>query len=76
MDEDFVAEALEKVRSADKAVVLIGLPDGWESEGFDRKHLRIPSNQIDLLGRLKATGKPVIACCLQGRRWKCPGLIW
>ena len=66
VDEDFVAEALEKVRSADKAVVLIGLPDGWESEGFDRKHLRIPSNQIDLLGRLKATGKPVIALLFAG----------
>lgn len=66
VDETFVAEALEKAKGADKIVVLIGLPDGWESEGFDRKHLRIPYNQIDLLERLKETGKPVIALLLAG----------
>lgn len=66
VDENYVAEALAAAQEADKAVVLIGLPDGWESEGFDRRHLRIPFNQIDLLERLAETGKPVIAFLLAG----------
>lgn len=66
IDEEYVEEALDAARDADKIVVFIGLPDGWESEGFDRTHLRIPDNQMDLLKRLHATGKPVAALLFAG----------
>lgn len=64
--EEYVQEALEAAKTADKIVLFIGLPDGWESEGFDRTHLRIPDNQIDLIERLSYLGKPVIGVLLAG----------
>lgn len=66
IDEEYKKEALEAAERSDKIVVFIGLPDGWESEGFDRSHMRIPENQIDLIYALKATGKPVIAFLFAG----------
>lgn len=66
IDEDYKKEAVEAAKQSDKVVVFIGLPDGWESEGFDRTHMRIPNNQIDLLKALRETGKPVIALLFSG----------
>lgn len=66
VDEDFASQALEVARSADRIVYCMGLPGSWESEGFDRTHLRLPENQIDLLNRLTALGKPVIVFLFAG----------
>lgn len=66
IDEEYKAKAVEAAKKSDKVVVFIGLPDGWESEGFDRTHMRIPENQIDLLKALHETGKPVIALLFAG----------
>lgn len=65
-DAVYVAEAVEAVKKADKAVVFLGLPDTWESEGFDRKHLRLPDNQVDLLKRIRQTGTPVAVVLFSG----------
>ncbi|MGN0432968.1 MAG: glycoside hydrolase family 3 C-terminal domain-containing protein [Bilifractor sp.] len=66
VDEDYVREALEEAGKADKIVLLMGMPNGWESEGFDRKHLRIPDNQIDLLKKLRASGKKICVFLFTG----------
>ncbi|KOP65582.1 glycosyl hydrolase family 3 [Bacillus sp. FJAT-18019] len=42
-------EALATASEASVAVVFAGLPNRYESEGFDRKHLRIPPNQVELI---------------------------
>lgn len=74
IDEDYKREAVEAAKQSDKVVVFIGLPDGWESEGFDRTHMRIPENQIDLLKTLRETGKPVIALLFAGAPVEMPWL--
>ena len=48
-DPALLAEAVEVARTCDVAVVFAGLPDSYESEGFDRKHLRMPVNQVRLI---------------------------
>ena len=48
-DEALEREALEAARQADKVVIVAGLPDSYESEGYDRKHMRIPANQNALI---------------------------
>ncbi len=35
--------------TADVVVLFIGLPDRYESEGYDRQHLNIPGNQLALI---------------------------
>ena len=48
-DEELTAKAKEAAAAADTAVIFAGLPDRYESEGFDRTHLRLPANQIALI---------------------------
>jgi len=41
---DYLAEAVEAARAADVAVVIIGLDAEWESEGYDRQNMDLPSD--------------------------------
>jgi beta-glucosidase len=43
--EEMIAEAVEAARAAKAAVIFAGLPDSYESEGYDRTHMRMPSCQ-------------------------------
>ena len=66
VDPAFEAEALAAAADSDAIVYCMGLPDGWESEGFDRTHLRLPENQLHLLAQLHKIGKPVIVFLFAG----------
>lgn len=48
-DESLVAEAVQAVSGADVAVVFLGLPPSYESEGYDRAHMDLPAPQVQLL---------------------------
>lgn len=48
-DETLVKEAIEVAKNADVAVIFAGLPDNFESEGYDRKHMRMPDCQNALI---------------------------
>ena len=65
-DEKNLEEALSVCADADKIVLFLGLPDRIESEGFDRKDMHLPANQIQLLERLFALGKPIAAVLMAG----------
>ena len=43
--EEMIAEAVEAAKKAKVAVVFAGLPDAYESEGYDRTHMRMPECQ-------------------------------
>jgi len=58
--------ALQTVDRADKIVVFAGLPDSFESEGYDRVHMRLPECQNQLIEKLCETGKPVIVVLHNG----------
>ena len=53
-DEKLLAEAVEAARNADVAVIFAGLPDKFESEGFDRKHMAMPNCQNVLIEKVAA----------------------
>lgn len=44
-----IAEAVDAARKARVAVVFAGLPDAYESEGYDRSHMRLPECQNKLI---------------------------
>ena len=60
-DADLVSQAVAAAQEADVAVVMLGLPDSFESEGFDRAHMEIPENQNQLMQALAQTGTPLVA---------------
>lgn len=74
IDEGYIQEAIKAAEGADKIVLCLGLPDSFESEGFDRKHMRIPNNQIDLLERLAKLGKPIVGLLFAGSPVEMPWL--
>lgn len=49
IDEALIREARTTAAQADTAVLFLGLPDRYESEGYDRTHMSLPSNQLALL---------------------------
>ncbi|AVR00322.1 glycosyl hydrolase [Oceanobacillus iheyensis] len=49
LDEQLIIEAKDVAIQTDAAVLFIGLPDRYESEGYDRTHLHIPENQRQLI---------------------------
>jgi len=48
-DTKAAAEAIEAARTADKAVIFAGLPESFESEGYDRTHMSLPACQNRLI---------------------------
>ncbi|MBA4347820.1 MAG: glycosyl hydrolase [Clostridiales bacterium] len=51
-DEALLAEACDLARGKDAVLIYAGLPDRYESEGFDRESLAMPRNQVDLIERV------------------------
>jgi beta-glucosidase len=59
-------EAKDLASDADVVVCMVGLPDRYESEGFDRQHLHLPHNHIVLIEALCAVHSKVIVCLSNG----------
>lgn len=68
-------DALEMAESADKIVVFAGLPDSFESEGFDRDDMKLPKCQNKLIKKLIALGKPVAVVLHNGAPLELPWAI-
>ncbi len=59
-------EVCKKAENADKIVIFAGLPDIFESEGYDRKHLSLPDCQNEMIEKLTELNKPVIVVLHNG----------
>ncbi len=47
--DEMIAEAVQAAKKAKVAVVFAGLPDSYESEGYDRTHMQMPACQNKLI---------------------------
>lgn len=65
-DETLFEEAVQLVEKADKVVIFAGLPDLFESEGYDRTHMQLPACQNVLIAKLAALGKKVVVVLHNG----------
>ena len=45
-------KAVKVAAEADVAVLFLGLPDNFESEGYDRKHMNLPNCQNELVEKV------------------------
>lgn len=54
IDPELEQQAVDAAMAADAVVVFAGLPDSFESEGYDRKHMQLPQCQLDLISKLTA----------------------
>lgn len=51
---------------ADVTVVFLGLPSAWESEGFDRDHMDLPPNQLELLDAVRSVTDRIVVVLVNG----------
>jgi beta-glucosidase len=65
-DPQLLAEAVKAAQEASAAVVFAGLPERYESEGFDRTHLNIPANQTALIEAVAAAQSRVVVVLSNG----------
>lgn len=65
-DEQFIAEAVEAAKGKDAVVLFIGLTEEFESEGFDRRHIRIPELHTKLIDAVKEVNENVVVAISGG----------
>lgn len=65
-DEALISEAVAAAKAADKAVIVAGLPDSFESEGYDRSHIRMPECQVELIRRVAAANPNLVVVLYNG----------
>ena len=71
-DPTLEAEALTAAKDADVILFFGGLTELFESEGYDREDLSMPSNQLQLIDQLCGTGKKVVAVLFGGSPMELP----
>ncbi|PWI18633.1 glycosyl hydrolase [Streptomyces sp. Act143] len=64
--DELIAEAVEAARNADTAVVVVATTDRVESEGFDRKDMRLPGRQDDLVRAVAAANPNTVVVVNSG----------
>lgn len=52
-------EAVSLSQPYEEVLLFLGLPDLYEMEGFDRDHMRLPQNQLDLIERLAKQNRKI-----------------
>lgn len=65
-EEALMQEACDLARGTDAVLIYAGLPDRYESEGFDRESLAMPQNQVELIRRVAAVNPNVAVVLLCG----------
>ena len=64
--DELIAEAARAARAADTAVVVVATTDRVESEGFDRKDLRLPGRQDELVRAVAAANPNTVVVVNSG----------
>jgi beta-glucosidase len=66
IDPYLIQDAINQAQKTDVVICMVGLPDRYESEGFDRIHGHLPQSHIKLIEALCANHPKVIVCCSNG----------
>ncbi|MBW8348815.1 glycoside hydrolase family 3 C-terminal domain-containing protein [Bacillus sp. IITD106] len=74
VDDVLISEAKTVANNADVAVLFVGLPDSFESEGYDRTHLSIPQNHQKLIEAVANVQKNVVVVLSNGSPIEMPWL--
>ncbi len=64
--DEMIAQAVAAARAAKTAVVFAGLPDAYESEGYDRTHMSLPACQNKLIEAVAAANPNTVVVLHNG----------
>ena len=72
--DDMIAQAVAAAKAARTAVVFAGLPDSYESEGYDRTHMALPACQNKLIEAVAAANPNTVVVLHNGSPVEMPWL--
>lgn len=81
-NDELAAQAVALAKEADCVLLYLGLPEGFETEGLDRSHMRLPNNQEIMLNKLAEINPHIIVVLSCGSAvempWidKCQALVY
>ena len=67
-----IAEAVKTAQNAEVAVVFAGLPDRYESEGFDREDMKMPEGHLRMIDAVAEANPNTVVVLLCGCAVECP----
>lgn len=65
-DDAMIDAAVKAAENADAAIVFAGLPDRFESEGFDRDNMKLPQGHIRMIEEVARANKNTVVVLLAG----------
>ena len=65
-NEEKLKQAIDGSKDAEVVVVAIGLPDSYESEGYDREHMKLPESHNELIHELVKIKKDIVVVLMGG----------
>ncbi|MGG4141782.1 glycoside hydrolase family 3 C-terminal domain-containing protein [Paenibacillus algorifonticola] len=66
INEELMEEARRQAAAADVTLLFVGLPDRYESEGYDRSHLDLPINQQRLIAEIAQVQPNIVVVLSNG----------
>ena len=73
--QELMQEAVELASRKKTAILFLGIPEGTESEGDDRKDMELPSDQMSLYEAIRAINKNTIVVLVGGSPVELGGLL-
>jgi len=70
-----ITDAVALARKADVVILALGEPLDWSGEDASRSTLDLPGRQLELLGAIAATGRPVVVVLFNGRPLALPAVF-
>lgn len=67
-------KAIDGAKAADVAVLVVGLPDTYESEGYDRAHMAMPESHCELIREMAKANPNVVVVLMGGSPVEMPWL--
>lgn len=71
-NDNLLKEARDVAKQTQSVILFIGLPDRYESEGFDRDNMKLPKGQLDLVDEICKVNKNVVIVLFSGSAVECP----
>jgi beta-glucosidase len=65
-NETLIAEAVQNAKNAETVIVFAGLPDIYESEGYDRANMDMPAGHNQLIEAVAKANKNVVVVLMNG----------
>lgn len=72
LTDEALQAAVEAAKKANVAVIFAGLPDSFESEGYDRTHMRMPECQDKLIAAVSEVQPNTVVVLHNGASVECP----